>query len=89
MQHGRKWEPINYHEPIGDLQERVKGFERKLDYLLDGVAKVLEDGETMAIHLQHLGQLGRCWTMGCYGKTIDLRQKSGITRSEAELSNSS
>ena len=68
---------------------KQKDLEQKLDYLVDGVAKVLEDGETMAIHLQHLRQLGRCWTVGCYGETIDLRQKSGITRSEAELSNSS
>jgi hypothetical protein len=28
----KKYEPINYHELVGDLQERVRGLERKLDY---------------------------------------------------------
>ena len=28
----KKYEPINYHELVGDLQERVRGVERKLDY---------------------------------------------------------
>jgi len=63
MQGGRNWEPINYHELIGDLEERIATLERKLNYLLDGVQKVLEDGETMAIHLRHLRQMGQ-WMKG-------------------------
>jgi len=38
--------PINYHELVGDRQEHVRALERKLDYLPDGVLKVLEDAES-------------------------------------------
>ena len=37
---------------------KLGALEGKFDYLLDGVQKILEDGETMVIHLQHLRQLG-------------------------------
>lgn len=56
---GHSWEPINYHELVGDLKERTRTLERKFEYLLDGIEKVLTDGETMAIHLGNLRQMGR------------------------------
>ena len=74
-QDGRRWTPINYHELIGDLKERVEALERKFDYLLDGIQKVLDDGETMAIHLQHLRQMGR-WMKG--RKAIELEGSSPL-----------
>lgn len=39
------------------------GLEQELDYVLEGMVKVLEDEETMAIYLQHLRQIGR-WMKG-------------------------
>ena len=56
---GHSWEPINYHELSGDLKERTKNLERKFEYLLDGIEKVLTDGDTMAIHLGNLRQMGK------------------------------
>ena len=42
MQAGRKWEPINYHELIGNLKEQVATLKRQFEYLLEGVEKAVE-----------------------------------------------
>lgn len=54
MQGPRRYEPINYHELVGDLKERVATLKRKSNYLLEGIDRVVEDGETMRIHIQQL-----------------------------------
>jgi hypothetical protein len=56
---GHSWEPINYHELVGDLKGRVRVLERKFEFLLDGIQKVLEDGEAMTVHIAHLRKMGK------------------------------
>lgn len=56
---GHNWQPIDYVELIGDLEQRVGNLERRLEYLVEGVERVLEDGQTFAIHLQQLHAIGK------------------------------
>lgn len=42
MQDGRRWEPINYHELIGNLKEEVATLKRQFAYLLEGVEKAVK-----------------------------------------------
>lgn len=56
---GHAWEPINYHQLVAGQEERIRTLERKFEYLLDGIEKVLTDGETMGIHLGNLRQMGK------------------------------
>jgi len=59
MQAGRRYEPINYHELVGDLRERVETLERRFRYLLEGIDRVVEDGETIRAHVQQVRGMTR------------------------------
>ena len=59
MQDGRKWEPINYHELVGDLKEQVATLKRQFEYLLEGVEKAVEAERAKQDYNRKLLQMAR------------------------------
>jgi hypothetical protein len=76
MHGGGRYEPINYHELVKGLEERVAALERKFNYLLEGIDRVIEDGETMRIHVQHLRGIAK-WARK--RDAIDLEDKPTLS----------
>lgn len=56
---GSRWDPVDYDEMVDDHENRIKDLERRFEYLIEGVERVLEDGQTFAIHLQPLHTIGK------------------------------
>ena len=77
MEASPKFEPVNYVELIGDLESRVQNLERRFGYILDGIGRIIEDGEMMGAHLQNLRKIGK-WSRG--RNSIDVEQKPKLIR---------
>jgi len=57
LQASPKWTPINYHAAFADLKRRTEDLERKFGHILDGLGRVIEDGEIMGSHLANLRKM--------------------------------
>jgi transposase len=55
----KTYQPINYHREMKEMKQRLGDLEGKFNYILERIEQVLDDGATMAIHLQQLRNVGR------------------------------
>ena len=69
MQHGRRYEAINYHELIGNLKEEVATLKRQFKHILERLDRVVEADETRLIYRQQLRRAARLMRRG---QIIDL-----------------
>ncbi len=75
---GKTFEPLNYHELVNGLKQRVEALERRFKQIVEGIENVMEDGQTFAIHLQQLQKIGRRVGMQRRGiDAIDLPRRTG------------
>ena len=56
---GHSYEPINYHELVNGLKERIKTLERNFEYILEGIERIAQARQSYEIHLQQLQTIGK------------------------------
>lgn len=56
---GSSYQPINYHELVEGLKERVRTLERNFEYVLEGVERIAQARQSYEVHIQQLQTIGK------------------------------